>query len=434
MSIQIKKNELTEFMILDVKKKLIIDLEYIKIHLYFIKDEYIYLPFSYYYTLFPYKKSENIIDKNNHNQFYGKLSEEQENIKNKIIKKLTNNGTCILSASTGFGKTVLGLRMIQLLNKKAIIMVKQKVISIQWEDSIRKFIPEYTVEFLENKKNINTDADIYICNPIIFKNKNKIKFNTNFLKDVKFLINDEVHGLVTRQLCKGFFYIQPSYILSLSATPYRNDEDPFKENINIFFGNNYINNIKSKKFSVIYFNTGFTIKNAPNNTRNKLDWNNVLEHQATNKSRNKLIVKTVNKFKNKTWLILCKRVEHVNLLSAMLLNKNIISKKLYKNLDVKDDDESINVFIGTTLKVGVGFDNPRINALILAADVVNYLEQYIGRVLRTKDKEALIVDFKDSFYPLNKHFHKRLEYYEKNAIKITEIKEKKEEKKENKIS
>ena len=80
------------------------------------------------------------------------------------------------------------------------------------------------------------------------------------------------------------------------------------------------------------------------------------------------------------------------------------------------------VLIATVQKAGVGFDHPKLNALIIAADVLEYFIQYLGRVFRTEHSKPLIFDLVDNFSTFKKHFSSRATVYRKHCGKIKNFK------------
>jgi len=66
-------------------------------------------------------------------------------------------------------------------------------------------------------------------------------------------------------------------------------------------------------------------------------------------------------------------------------------------------DFSSRVLIVTTSKGGVGFDHPKLDMLITAADVEQNFMQYLGRVFRRDDVSPIYVDMIDDNNTINKH-------------------------------
>tara|TARA_E500000331_G_C17128746_1_gene657204 strand:+ start:165 stop:461 length:297 start_codon:yes stop_codon:yes gene_type:complete len=78
--------------------------------------------------------------------------------------------------------------------------------------------------------------------------------------------------------------------------------------------------------------------------------------------------------------------------------------------------------IATISKAGVGFDHPKMDALILASDVEEYFIQYLGRVFRREDVHPLIFDLVDNFNSLKRHYYTRKKVYEESGGTILNFK------------
>ena len=74
-------------------------------------------------------------------------------------------------------------------------------------------------------------------------------------------------------------------------------------------------------------------------------------------------------------------------------------------------DRNARILIATYSKAGVGFDNPKLDMLIVAGDVEEMFEQYMGRVFRRLDTVPIIIDMVDSFHVFEKHFQTRMLTY-----------------------
>ena len=73
------------------------------------------------------------------------------------------------------------------------------------------------------------------------------------------------------------------------------------------------------------------------------------------------------------------------------------------------------ILIGTCSKVGTGFDHPKLDTLLLAADVEEYFIQYLGRCMRTRDNLPVVFDLVDDNSILLKHYKTRVGVYEKHG-------------------
>ncbi len=78
-------------------------------------------------------------------------------------------------------------------------------------------------------------------------------------------------------------------------------------------------------------------------------------------------------------------------------------------------DKNCKVLIGTSAKIGTGFDFDKLDTLLLAADVVEYYIQFIGRIMRKDDVNPIIFDLVDNNKTLQKHYSERLKVYKKHG-------------------
>lgn len=348
--------------------------------------------------------------------FTGTLRPHQQQVRDSAIKSLNETGSIVISAAPGFGKTITSIEIICAINVPTVIFVKQAMIMDQWKDSISKYAPRKKVATITSTKPVDPNADIYIVNPIILKK------DITDLKDfehIKLVVVDELHQIVSKVLHRAFFKFQPDYIIGLSATPYRPKMDPFEPAIAWFFGSNVVGSKLFRKHTVYCVKTNFVPETRIQPHSGKLDWSSVLTSQAEDPHRNNLIVKAVTMFPKRTWLILVKRVEHARTLQALFASAGIESGTIVGSC--REFDKSSKILIGTTPKIGVGFDHAPIDALCMAADVLEYFEQFLGRCMRRQDVEPIVIDFEDKFNPLLKHLKSRINKYKEHGGKVNRL-------------
>ncbi len=214
------------------------------------------------------------------------------------------------------------------------------------------------------------------------------------------------HLIMAEKLSNCMRSILPRYLLGLSATPYRTDG--LNVLMDMYFGKHKIERKLFRAHTVYRVNTGFK-PDVKLNRMGKVDWGSVIDSTCSNKERNELIVHIIHHFKNRVFLVLCKRIEQANYLVTRLEEKGEdVTSLIGKN---QEYEQKSRILVGTTGKVGVGFDHPRLNTLLLASDVEQYFIQYLGRVFRTEDVEPIIFDLVDDYGLLQKHFRTRSSVY-----------------------
>jgi len=350
--------------------------------------------------------------------FHGSLREEQKNCRDQALSLLQSHKSVMLSCFTGFGKTVTAINMSSKIKLKTFIVVPKRPLLGQWEAEILKFIPDASVMVVEphkiKKLDVSNPPDFCIINAC-----NIHKLDKNFIKTYGFVVVDEAHLQMTEKLSENLLHLTPRYLLGITATPYR--EDGYNVLFDLFFGKEKVQYTLNKKHTVYRVRTGFIPDEEKylkygSNYKTKLDWNGILDEQSKDKKRNQLIINIVSKFKDRVFLILVKRVEHGQLL---LTHLEQLGEKVTSLLGKQQNfNKDARILIGTNSKIGTGFDHPRLDTLLAAADMVSYYIQFIGRVMRRKDVEPIIFDLVDNHPTLKKHFEKRSKVYRKHGGEI----------------
>lgn len=335
--------------------------------------------------------SERIINKNT---LICKIDVEKLEVGDYCGFEIDGNRRFLLGDFTVTHNTIMAIFIASQLQYKACVLCHRINIIDQWEYAIHKVCPEALVQVLQGNTPIDPAADFYIMNV-----SNVGKRGIDDFNHVGILIVDEAHTICTENMSRALFYFKPKYLIGLTATPDRTDG--MGKILDLYFGTERIVRKLRRPFNAYVYNTGFKPK-SQQNAQGRLDWNSVLESQALEEKRNCEIVDVVRYFKTRTFLILCKRIDQTN----------ILLKKL------KAAGEDVDVFVGTKRtfnyesrillstysKTGVGFDHPRLDALIVASDVEEGIEQYVGRVFRREDVVPIVFDFLDKMHTLFKHF------------------------------
>ena len=149
-------------------------------------------------------------------QFTGKLYDEQKG----ALKALLKEDVGILSAGTGFGKTVVASALIAERNVNTLILVQSHALLEQWKKAIKQFL-DITPGTIAAGKNKSTGiVDIAIVNSLIEKGSDELR-----PRSYKYgmLIVDECHhvsAFSTENLVASF---KAKYVYGLTATPIRRD-------------------------------------------------------------------------------------------------------------------------------------------------------------------------------------------------------------------
>lgn len=342
-------------------------------------------------------------------KFTGSLRPNQKEIKNEALQFLNDNGCVVIACYPGCGKTSMSIYISTVTKMKTLIILNRLVLMEQWESSINKFCPDAKVECIKpTKKKISEDADFYIINAI-----NMPKYGREFFQDMGTVIVDEAHLIISEVLSQSLQYVTPKYLIGLSATPYR--PDGMDVLMDLYFSPNKIIRNLYRKHTVYKIVTKFEPE-VELDRNGKINWGKVLESLCCNTERNEMIINIVKQFPERNFLILSKRIDQAEYLLKRLQEEKESVTSLIKSQ--QEFDKEARVLIGTTGKVGVGFDHDKLDALILASDLEEYFIQYLGRVFRREDVEPIVFDILDNHKILQNHFRTRQKVYKETGGEI----------------
>ena len=377
-----------------------------------VVNDDIYIPFAFAVSETHLKRPLRVDFPSISVKFEGVLRDEQLIIKKEALDILSDKGSVIISAYVGCGKTIMSICIACRIKLKTLIIVNKVVLIDQWKESILKFCPTAKIQKLTSKSKFDDDCDFYIMNAI-----NIPKMGSKFFAKIGTVLVDELHLIMAEGLSKSLQCVSPRYLIGLSATPYR--EDGLDGLISFFFGNDKIIRKLYRNHTVYRVYTGIKIDMEINDNTGRINWGKILQTQSDDDVRNNLIVKIIQHFKDRTFLILCKRVEQANILVKKLQDvgeyvDNLIGSK-------QEYDKDARILVGIHQKISTGFDHPKLDALLLATDLEAFFIQSLGRVFRVQNSVPLVFDIIDDNPILLKHYKSRKEVYIESGGKIIDF-------------
>lgn len=346
--------------------------------------------------------------------------EYQKQVINDILNEININDSCIACLYTGWGKTFASLYIAAKLGVKTLILVNKQSLLEQWKEQVIKFTG--IEPGIIQGKNINTDKCICIgmIHSISMKDYPPETFN-----DFSFSIFDETHHYCSKMFSNVFYKIGSKYNLGLTATIKRADR--LEYTLEWFLGKVAVNVkfllIEPKIMIYNYYDYSENIiRYMPNG---KINTPSSITNITDDNTRTDFIIKLINECynSNRNILVLTDRKSHCEIMLNKLKNYSVD-----KYIGGMKNEELINankckIIIATYQMASEGYDNPKLDTLILASPKGN-VEQAVGRILRRKNENpALVIDINDCISVFNNWNKKRQSFYKSKKFKVEIINE-----------
>jgi len=348
-----------------------------------------------------------------------KLRDYQEGIPEDCARA----GGGIIKLSTGFGKTIVALKLVELLQVKTLIVVPKLDLLKQFADSYEQYFGEQPGIIQGNKFEIKS------CTIATAQTLGR-RIDSNLFTGSEFgcVIADECHLYVPEKTRRSVDYFRSKYRYGLSATPERTDGHG--EAIRFIFGDIIVDKALPQESPIVHFvdYAGYIAMG---------EYYQIIERQVEDVRRNKLIVDNIIKAygRGRTTLVLTKRISHYEHLMLLLrenredvrciaLASNATKSERERVMGELRGQHPYNVIFGTYSLLSTGVDIPKLDTLVVAGDLKSSVlaRQSVGRILRLFDdkKEPLIIDIQDTNnYVLKKQAKERRKFYEANGWTIT---------------
>lgn len=381
-------------------------------------------------------------------EFNGELRVDQQLATQAMMK----HDIGVLSATTAFGKTVIGAKLISQRKVNTLIIVHRQQLLNQWKKRLSEFLLIHeTLPETSNKRGRKKQSDVIgqlgagknalssIVDIAIMQSLNTRGKVKSCVENYGMVIIDECHHVPSVSFEQIMKNVTAKFIYGLTATPSRQDgHHPI-----IFF---YCGPIRyhvdakeqaqKRPFEHVMiprftpFKTGFH-KVADELTIQEI-YSALIEDEIRNQHIIDDVVQCYNKGRN--CLVLTGRVAHVRTLCETL--ERVIPEVIVlvggmgrkKTLEVTAQIAAVPadkalVLIATGSFIGEGFDEPRLDTLFLAMPIAwkGTLQQYAGRLHRLYEnkKEVQIYDYVDIHVRmLEKMYGKRQKGYALIGYKV----------------
>ena len=350
--------------------------------------------------------------------FKGKLRDYQDNIVDKYVKYVDEIGGGLLEIDTGLGKTVIALNILTKIKVKALIIVHKEFLMNQWIERIEQFIPEARVGKIQGSKIDIEDKDIVIG---MLQSISMKDYDTDVFNSFGITVIDEVHHMGAEVFSQALYKVVTRYMLGLSATMDR--KDGLTSVFKMFIGGIvHTEKRKQENNNIIVRRIDYKVDDeefneVKHNFRGDVCYSSMIGKLCTYNRRSEFIIKLIKSLfkenKNQQILILGHNKNLLTYLYDSLTHHKVETVGYYlggmKQEHLKMSEEK-KIIIATYQMASEGLDIKSLTTLLMVTPKSDVI-QCVGRILRSKHENPMVIDIVDQHDIFKRQFYKRKKFY-----------------------
>ena len=340
--------------------------------------------------------------------------------------EINGNGG-ILEVPCGAGKTVMSLKIISNIKKKTLIIVHKEFLMNQWIERITEFLPTAKVGKIQGKVFDIEGKDIVIGMLQTLYDKD---FGANAFTSFGLTVIDEVHRIGSEQFSKTLFKTVTPYMLGISATVDRKDK--LTKVLYMYIGDKIYSEGRKDDDVVCVRAINYTSKDTDFNEieydfRGNPKYSTMISKLCEYGPRSDFIIKVVSDLlkedESKQIMILCHNRSLLKYLYEGICHRELATIGYYVG-GMKQDDlqttETKQIVLATYAMAAEALDIKTLSSLIMVTPKTD-ITQSVGRILRVKGNNPIVVDIVDSHDLFQKQWVQRRRFYKKCNYRIRQI-------------
>lgn len=355
--------------------------------------------------------------------FRGDIQPHQEVPTERALQQLRQSPHCaILVLPCGFGKTVVALKVLFELGRRAMVVVHKDFLLAQWCERIAQFLPGAKVGVLQGPR-FDADSDVLIA---MLQSVASRRYDEESLAAFGTCVLDEAHHLAARCFSEVFFRVPCRYVLGLTATPVR--KDGLTALLHCFMGSFcFKQDVRAEGSSVLVRRVPFAARYRREGELSRGEIQRLKTRLTTDGARNQLIATLTQQClsESRRVLLLSDRVKHLQDLHEQLGRLVDATMAFYTGSTSAADRrkaETATVVLATTQMAAEGLDIPGLDTLVLCTPLSD-VAQAVGRVLRPcpDKKDPLVWDLvDDGCVAFRRYADARTGYYARQGYRVEE--------------
>jgi len=359
-------------------------------------------------------------------EFDGSLRESQIPVVAAFVDCVAaaNVGGGLLELPCAFGKTCIALKIISQVCKKTLIIVHKEFLMNQWIERIQQFLPTARIGRIQGQTVDIEDKDIVIG---MLQSLSMKDYPDGTFDCFGMTVIDEVHHISSRVFSNSLFKIVTPYMMGLSATMNRKDGTTgvFK----MFLGDVVFKGCRAEARNVTiraieYKSTDPEFNEVALDYRGNVMYSTMISKLCGYNRRCEFILSVladmVSENSKQQIMILAHNKNILKYFYDAIVHRDIASVGYYiggmKQAALKET-ESKQIVIATYSMAAEALDIKTLTTLIMATPKTD-IEQSIGRILREKHSDPVVVDIVDAHPNFKSQWNRRKTFYRKENYKI----------------
>ena len=341
--------------------------------------------------------------------------------------EIDGNRRFVLGDNTVTHNTVCALKMISNIQKKTLIIVHKEFLMNQWIERIEEFLPTATIGKIQGKVFDIDGKDIVIGMLQTLYDKD---FGSNAFSSFGLTIVDEVHRIGSEQFSKTLFKTLTPNMLGISATVERKDR--LTKVLYMFIGDKiYSEERKDDDLvcvrAITYKSNDPEFNEVEYDYRDNPKYSTMISKLCNYGPRSDFIINIIGDLlkenKSKQIMILCHNRCLLKYLYESVSHRKLATIGYYVG-GMKQNDlqttETKQIVLATYAMAAEALDIKTLSTLVMVTPKTD-ITQSVGRILRVKGNNPIVVDIVDSHDLFQKQWVKRRQFYKKCNYRIRQI-------------
>jgi hypothetical protein len=344
--------------------------------------------------------------------------------------EIDGNRRFVLGDFTVTHNTVMALNIISVLKNKTLILVHKEFLMNQWIERIQEFMPSARVGRIQGPVFDVLNKDIVIG---MIQTMHSREFEPAAFDSFGLTVIDEVHRIGSEEFSKTLFRVVTPYMLGISATVERKDR--LTKILYMFIGPKIYSEERTDDDVVqvrgIYFKTRDPAFNETEyDFRGAPKYSTMITKLCQYGPRSDFVVRILadllEEHPEKQIMVLAHNRELLTYLYDAIRHKISSEENMvgYYVGGMKEKDlkitEGRRIVLATYAMAAEALDIKTLSTLVMATPKTD-IEQSVGRILRAKGQNPIVVDVIDPHEYLRRQWNTRRQFYKKCLYRITTI-------------